>query len=121
MQNSRNQQNVPADWIEVYLAANPVEANLLVGLLNAEGIPAGVKGIGVAGGIGELPVDALQMPIYAPEAKKASARAVLKDYERNGQLKHAQSDWTCSECEEVNGSAFEICWSCGYSPIGCQS
>lgn len=113
--------DVHPDWVEVYLAANPVEANLLVGLLHSEGIPAGLKGIGVAGGIGELPADALQTPIFAPATRKAEAKTVLRDYENNGQAQHKLQDWTCSECDEINGSAFEVCWSCGYSPIGCQS
>ncbi|CUS49166.1 MAG: protein of unknown functin DUF2007 [Idiomarinaceae bacterium HL-53] len=101
-------------WTQVYLAASPVEANLLVGLLEAEGITAGMRGHGLTGGLGELPMDALQTPIYAPPNQHEKAKQVLRNYEQN-----TGTEWTCNACGELNGSEFEICWSCQAEPKEC--
>jgi len=99
-------------WTQVYLAASPVEAKLLIGLLQAEGIEAGMRGHGLTGGLGELPMDALQTPIYAPEKAYVKAKDILQRYERS-----ARSEWVCQTCGEENGGEFEFCWSCQTEPV----
>lgn len=100
---------VKSDWVRAYSAANPMEAELLVGLLQQHGIGAGLRSQGLMGGIGELPLDALHTPVWVAPRDLEPAREVLKAYE----AKNDGPDWTCSECGEVNDPRFDFCWQCG--------
>ncbi|RUO31554.1 hypothetical protein CWE12_00705 [Aliidiomarina sedimenti] len=102
---------VQSHWVKAYSAGNPMEAELLVGLLHRQGIRAGLRSQGLMGGIGELPMDALYTPVWVPAESLVAAKQVLTAYE-------AQSgdEWRCQNCAEVNGSSFELCWQCGEPP-----
>lgn len=102
-------QRVQPDWVRAYSAANPMEAELLVGLLRQRGIEAGLRSQGLMGGIGELPMDALHTPVWVAPAQLGNARAVLEDYEAQGQ----EEGWMCNHCGEENEASFELCWRCG--------
>ncbi|MGX5913906.1 DUF2007 domain-containing protein [Aliidiomarina sp. Khilg15.8] len=104
---------VQSDWVRAYSAANPMEAELLVGLLRQRGIDAGLRSQGLMGGIGELPMDALHTPVWVMPSQLAAARSVLEDYEAQGE----QAPWTCSECSEINEASFEFCWQCGQNRV----
>ena len=105
---------VQSDWVKAYHAANPLEAELLVGLLRNRGLAAGLRSQGLMGGIGELPLDALQTPVWVPPEALQSARAILQDYEAQAKVERA---WSCPQCGEDNEASFELCWQCGQSPI----
>lgn len=104
---------VQPHWVRAYSAANPMEAELLAGLLRQRGIDAGLRSQGLMGGIGELPMDALQTPVWVAPAELSNAREVLEDYEAQGQ----QDTWSCSECGEINEASFEFCWQCGQNRV----
>lgn len=106
-------KRVQPDWVRAYSAANPMEAELLVGLLRQRGIEAGLRSQGLMGGIGELPMDALHTPVWVAPAELDNARAVLEDYEAQGEA----DTWSCSECGEINEASFEFCWQCGQNRL----
>jgi hypothetical protein len=64
----------------VYEAANTIEANLLKGLLEQEGIETFVNGEYLAGGIGELPVSGI-VHLSVEEDDMAKALKVIEAYE----------------------------------------
>ncbi|MCC5856049.1 MAG: DUF2007 domain-containing protein [Idiomarina sp.] len=111
MSNQISNQNFPIarpEWIEAYAASNPMEANMLVGLLQSAGLEAGLRGPGMAGALGEVPVDALITRIFVPAEQRAQARDILHHYETA-----TPDEWQCSACGELNGGSFELCWQCG--------
>lgn len=96
------------DWITVYHAANPVEAELVAGLLRSQGLSAGVKNNSSTGAIGELPADALETAIAVAPQHDKQARSVIHSYEQN-----AGREWYCQNCGETQPGSYEICWNCG--------
>ncbi|MBD3670473.1 MAG: DUF2007 domain-containing protein [Gammaproteobacteria bacterium] len=64
----------------IYEASNNVEANLLKGLLEQEGIEIFVNGEYLSGGIGELPVSGL-VTLSVEEDDVARALKVIEAYE----------------------------------------
>lgn len=61
----------------VYEAANLIDAHLVRQALEAEGIPAFVRGEALTGGIGELGVFGL-LAVMVPEAARPQARALVE-------------------------------------------
>lgn len=102
-------QRVKNGWVRAYSAANPMEAELIVGLLQRNGIDAGLRSQGLMGGIGELPLDALHTPVWVAPGNLAAARDIMRAYE----TKNEGPDWQCEKCGEVNDPRFELCWQCG--------
>ncbi|MCL4410596.1 MAG: DUF2007 domain-containing protein [Gammaproteobacteria bacterium] len=98
-------------WVEVYSAAHAIEAQMLVGLLQANGLQAGLRGLSMGGAIGEVPLDALATAIYTPPEQKARAYGVIISYEAS-----SETPWTCPQCQEENGGQFEFCWQCQLPP-----
>lgn len=103
------QTKIQSDWVTAYSAANPMEAELLVGMLSQHGIAAGLRSQGMVGGIGELPLDALHTPVWVAPRDLEPARQLLKAYE----AKQEEPQWRCSHCGEENEGNFELCWQCG--------
>lgn len=67
--------------VEIYRGANYVDAQLVKGLLQANGIDVHLLGEWLQGGVGELaPHDLFR--IRVPENQVAVARSVLDDYEK---------------------------------------
>jgi len=98
----------PIDWIEVYRAADPVEAELLAGLLRSQAIPAQAQENRSGGGIGELPADAIATAIKVRTRDYDHALAILKTYETR-----QHEEWICPTCQERQAVSFEVCWQCG--------
>lgn len=66
--------------VSVYTAVGVVDAHLVCGLLESEGIPATVYGAALQGGIGELPVSGL-ITVRVPERFADRAQAIVRDYD----------------------------------------
>ena len=98
-------------WVEVYSAAHAIEAQMLVGLLQANSLQAGLRGLGMGGAIGEVPLDALATAIYTPPEQKDRAHDIIKHYESS-----SETSWICTQCQEENGGQFEFCWQCQQPP-----
>lgn len=96
------------DWSTVYYAANPIEAQLLKGMLEAENISVRLNENSMIGGVGELPADAIETALAVHSSQYKVARQLLQNYEKN-----QQHEVYCPHCREQNFSNFEICWNCG--------
>lgn len=64
----------------IYEAANTIEANLLKGLLEQEGIEVFINGEYLQGGIGELPVSGI-VTLSVEEDDVAAALKLIEAYE----------------------------------------
>ena len=100
-------------YVRVYRAANGTEANLLKGLLEHAGMPVRLLGDGLAGGLGELPVDVMQVDIEVPVGYRQYARELLDEYESHMRDDLEAPAWDCSRCRESNPATFDVCWKCG--------
>lgn len=63
----------------VYEAENILDAHLVKGLLENEGIPAFVRGEYLAGGVGDLPVMGF-VAVAVPESRLPEAEAALREF-----------------------------------------
>jgi hypothetical protein len=97
------------DLICVYRGTDPIEASLLKGMLESEGIPASVTGADLVGGYSGVP-KVCDVRLLVPKRYQASTAALLERYERG---RAAGGEWPCPGCGEINASNFESCWSCG--------
>lgn len=93
----------------VYVAADPVEVEILRAYLGAHGIETLVFGSPLWGARGELQADAYPSLMLRDERDRARARELLRRYERE---RHAHAAWLCG-CGEHSPVTFESCWSCG--------
>ncbi|MFD2177151.1 DUF2007 domain-containing protein [Veronia pacifica] len=94
-------------WLEIYKAANSLEAHSLKGMLEAIGIKATLKGESLSSAAGELPADVVAVTLWVQANNEVRAREALADYE-NQHL----SSWICKQCGEENAGSFELCWQC---------
>ncbi|TCI04043.1 DUF2007 domain-containing protein [Corallincola luteus] len=94
--------------MRLYQAANALEANLLKGMLQAEGFDIQLRGENLAGAAGELPLSVQQVDLFIVEKDYQDALRLLSRYEGN-----SKTEWFCHHCGEKNGSNFELCWQCG--------
>lgn len=97
------------DLVCVRRGTDPIEANLLKGLLESEGIPATVTGADLVGGYSGVP-RVCDIRLLVPQRYREGAVAVLAAYERR---RPAGAEWRCTGCGEHNAASFETCWSCG--------
>ena len=97
------------DLVCVHRGTDPIEASLLKGMLESEGIPATVTGADLVGGYSGVP-RVCDVRLLVPERYHASAATVLERYARE---RPAEGEWLCAGCGELNASSFESCWACG--------
>ena len=95
-------------WKRIYLAENALEANLIRGRLEADGISCQLEGEALSGGSGDLPVDVLHLPILVASKDVVKARRYIEEYENQSHL----PTWCCQQCGEQNEASFEFCWQC---------
>lgn len=67
---------------KVYSAQNPVDAHIVKGLLEQQGITALVNGEYLQGGIGELPLIDL-VTVRVAESDVVAAREIIREYEES--------------------------------------
>jgi hypothetical protein len=126
--------------LKVYVAQNPMEAHLVLGLLEAEGIPGEVRGDalfstlqGGAAAAGLLPAVWIQRDQQAPAALARVARFTAGARSGAGETlppipsatpyprftAGARSGagegepWHCGACGEDHEGQFTHCWRCG--------
>lgn len=66
----------------IYRASNILEAQIVAGMLQAEGIDAEVAGYFLQGGVGELATQDFARVWLHDERDEARAKAVIAEYER---------------------------------------
>jgi len=91
----------------LYLAADPLEAQILRDYLGDQGIGVRIDGEHLWSARGELPMEYPRLYLLDP-ADEPQARQLLVEYERRA---FNPSIWRCG-CGETVPSHFELCWNC---------
>lgn len=91
----------------LYLAADPIEAQILRDYLGDLGVDVRIDGEHLWSARGELPMEYPRLYLLNP-ADEVRARQLLAEYERR---RHNPSIWRCA-CGENVPSHFELCWNC---------
>lgn len=95
---------------EVYLAADPVNAEIVKDMLIDRGITAHVRNQYLWGAMGNLPANIYpQVWIENPDLYQR-ARELVAEFE-NGPATTARS-WRCPGCAERVEGQFSACWYC---------
>lgn len=97
------------DFVCVHRGTSPIEARLIMGLLETEGIPARSSGEELVGAYPGVP-RLCDVRVLVPVRCRSAAEAVIEAYEAR---RAGSADWSCPDCSEINDATFEICWSCG--------
>lgn len=93
-----------------YIAADPVDAHVVRGMLDARGIHAVVKGELAWSARGETPVtDDTAPSVWVHEQSLSKARELI----RSRELPPDHPAWRCPACGEYLEGQFTQCWSCG--------
>lgn len=95
-----------------YIAADPVDAHMVRGMLEALGIHAVVKGDIAWSARGETPpMDDTSPQVWVDEADVPAAREAIECRQRDeaGQVEA----WRCPSCGEQLEGQFTQCWNCG--------
>jgi hypothetical protein len=102
----------------IYTAENPVNAHLLKGILEAQGIKTIVKGDSQWSFRVDLPVTPEFYPTLwvLDDTDFERAMEIANDFE-SGEMKGdtEAEEWKCSNCGETNEGQFTECWQCGKS------
>jgi hypothetical protein len=69
-------------WVSIYKAADSIEGHIIKGLLEQESIPVRVVGGDLAGAVGGLPVEVVQVEIHVPEPYAGRARKIALQFEK---------------------------------------
>lgn len=93
----------------VYLAADPINAEIVKDYLASYGIETIVRDAILWGGLGEIPVDTYPSVWVLEDAEAEQARALVAEFEHGGKPK---PDWQCPDCGERLSGEFTHCWRC---------
>ena len=97
--------------IRAYVAASLLQAHLIRGFLDSEGIFSVVRGEHLVAIQGEVPITMDTLPsIWVYEADLVRARELI---DRALQSDIASEDWICPSCSEPIEGQFTECWRCG--------
>lgn len=97
--------------IRAYVARNLMQAHLIRGFLDSEGIFSVVRGEHLVAIQGEVPITMDTLPsIWVNEVDRDTARALIERALR-GEL--VFKDWVCPVCSETVEGQFTECWQCG--------
>lgn len=95
---------------EVYLASDPVNAEIIKDYLESHGITAHVRGANLWGGRGDLPADCYPRVWVNHAGDFTRARELMRQFEAGpSQL----APWQCRGCSEWLDGQFTACWNCG--------
>ncbi len=94
----------------VYVATQRLDAYLLRDALAHRGIEAQVFNEYAQGGLGDIPLDAVQPQVWVDDEDFESAQEVVSEFRNRGPEAPGR---ICPYCEELNPGSFELCWKCG--------
>ncbi|NVJ62048.1 MAG: DUF2007 domain-containing protein [Gammaproteobacteria bacterium] len=86
-----------------------LDANMLKGFIEHQGIAVQTRGEALAGAIGEVPVNESQVSLWVKDSQLEDAQSIYNKY-----MKQMDSDaeWQCTHCKEINPESFDYCWQC---------
>jgi hypothetical protein len=102
----------------IYTAEDPVNAHLLKGILEAQGINTVVKGDSQWSFRVDLPVTPEFYPALwvLEDADFERAMKIVSDFESGDMnIETGSEEWKCDKCNEINEGQFTECWQCGTS------
>jgi hypothetical protein len=98
---------------QLHAARHALEAHLVKGFLESNGVAAVVRGEFLTSGWGELPVDVCSVWI-SDDAQYDRAQALLVAFLRGDLAREFQGqNWCCPKCGEQIEGQFTACWKCG--------
>jgi hypothetical protein len=108
--------------IRIYTAADPMQAHVLRGALEAVGIPAQVRRDSLFSTRGETPVTFDTLPeVWIPDdADMELARRVVAELEAPAGPSSGPG-WVCPQCRERVEPQFDRCWNCDTPRPGVRS
>jgi hypothetical protein len=99
---------------QVYVARDPIQANVLKELLESHGIEAVVQGERLFSVRGEVPV--VYPTVFVRDEQAAEALEVVKGFSESekGTTEEVpeSASWKCPVCGQENDAKFTECWQC---------
>ena len=83
------------NYERIYKAANSYEAYFIKGLLKNYSIESELLGENLSIGVGELPIDVLQVDILVPKEQIKESKKIISDYENNLSIEASKENWKC--------------------------
>ena len=108
---ARHRRLAEPGWIRLTSAPDLVRLQPMRDALALAGIPFQIRNEYLGGALGELPAQEIWPEIWVSVADHDRARAALEQFDRTAAV--PEEEWTCPNCGETNGPAFEVCWRCG--------
>ncbi|MGO2508145.1 MAG: putative signal transducing protein [Vibrio hibernica] len=98
--------------MKIYSASTPIEAHIVCGLLQSQGVEVKVYAEDLFSLKGEIPLTSETDPyIWLLNAQDETlARNIIQDYE--SEESEGGINWQCSSCGEIVEPQFSICWNC---------
>ncbi|MGH8519169.1 MAG: hypothetical protein ACREUE_17100 [Panacagrimonas sp.] len=98
----------------VYLAADPLEAEIVRNMLVSERIACEVLGSLLWSGRGDLAADLYPRVALRDPRDEARARELIAEYgNRTSEMADEAASWSCQACGERVPGNFAACWACG--------
>ena len=98
---------------QLHAARHALEAHLVRGFLEANGIDAEVRGEYLTSAWGELPTDVCSVWVR-DDAQYAQANELLVAFLKGSYARQFSGErWTCGRCGEALEGQFTMCWNCG--------
>jgi hypothetical protein len=104
---------------KVFTAPNPTEAHLLLGLLDAAGIEAEIRGEALFTTMkGASVIPGAQPEVWVPDPRQLDRALELVDRYQRGEVAAlpGAAGWRCPDCGEEHEAQFTSCWKCGGGP-----
>ncbi|MES9975993.1 DUF2007 domain-containing protein [Candidatus Thiodiazotropha sp. LNASS1] len=97
--------------LELYQAADRVEAQMLKDHLRQKGIETVIVGDHLSGAVGELPANIFPTLWVLEDRDLALAKRLTEAFFDRPPV--SGEAWQCSVCGESIDAGFDICWNCG--------
>lgn len=98
---------------KLHVAKQAVEAHLIKGFLEANGVDAEVRGAMLTSGLGELPGDVCTVWVLEDGQYERANQLVIAFLNGSLAIEHRHRNWACAGCGEPQEGQFTSCWNCG--------
>jgi hypothetical protein len=101
----------------VYSSPSAVEAHLVQGYLEQEGVRAVVQGSDLGGLLGGVPSTETYASVWVSDEELERAAGLVEEFLSNQTAEVGATLWRCPNCGEYLEPQFSDCWNCGTSRI----